>query len=39
LQNWNAEGVAVSGPDANKFSTATVGMTGPCRYMRLVVVH
>jgi hypothetical protein len=37
LQNWSTDGVTNSQPDASKFRTASVPMTGGKRFMRLVV--
>ena len=37
LQNWSAEEVTLSAPDANQIRTATVGITGPRCFMRLEV--
>lgn len=39
LKIWSADGVTISGPDANYIRTATVNITGPQRYMRIVMVH
>ncbi|MES2924536.1 MAG: leucine-rich repeat protein [Verrucomicrobiota bacterium] len=39
LESWSTAGVSLSGLDANKFRTATVNMTDPSRFMRLVVTH
>jgi hypothetical protein len=39
MTNWSTEGVALSDPDANQMRTATVGVTGTSRYMRLTVSH
>jgi hypothetical protein len=35
LNSWSTNGVTISGPDANGVSTATVPMTGTCRFIRL----
>ncbi|MCX6874647.1 MAG: hypothetical protein NTW21_12700, partial [Verrucomicrobia bacterium] len=37
LQTWSTTGVTVSGPDADKFRTASVPMTGPRCFLRLGV--
>jgi hypothetical protein len=37
LTSWSTEGVVVSGPDTLR--TATVDLSGPSRFMRLVVSH
>jgi hypothetical protein len=39
LKVWNTEGVSISAPDANHCATATIPMSGPKCFMRLVVVH
>jgi len=39
LQTWSTADVTLSAPDANNCRTATVPMTGPRRFMRLVVVR
>jgi hypothetical protein len=39
LQSWTTEGVSLSTPDINKFRTATVSTTDPCRFMRIVVAY
>jgi autotransporter-associated beta strand protein len=37
LQTWSPTGVSVSAQDTNKFRTATINITGPRRFLRLVV--
>jgi hypothetical protein len=37
LQSWRADGVTISGPDANQFRAATVNRSGSSRYLRLQV--
>lgn len=39
MQTWTTAGVTLSAPDANNNRTATVPLTGPSRFMRLVVVY
>jgi hypothetical protein len=39
LRNWSTAEVLMLPPDANGFRTATVDMTAPCLFMRLVVSH
>ena len=38
LKIWTPTGVTVSAPDAGKFRTATIPMSGPSRYLRLGLV-
>jgi hypothetical protein len=37
LQTWSKSGVILSGPDSNSCRTASVPMTGPCRFLRISV--
>jgi len=39
LQNWTTTGVTLSGPDSNGCYTASIPMTDPRCFMRLVVTH
>lgn len=39
LQNWSADGVTLSAPDANNFRTATINLSSPAAFMRIEVVY
>lgn len=39
LSHWTTEGVSVSEPDENQIRTATIGLDGQNRFLRLVVSH
>ena len=39
MLNWTEGGFSLSGPDVNGCYTASIPLTDPCRFMRLVVTH
>jgi len=39
LQSWSTAAVTLSAPDANKLRTATISISGPRRFMRIIVTN